>query len=95
MFRGTQSDTGVKRWIRIYRDGDLVDIVTATGVFHTPSGANPAITCVEEAETGLLRLELPDLTESGKHWIEVVVNGEHLEEPIEMYVRPLNERGPR
>jgi hypothetical protein len=96
VFRATQYDPEVRRWIRVRRDGEPVTVLTHSAVVLAPSGVQAAVaTILEDSADALIRLEFSAFDEFGQHQVEVLVNGEHLEEPIPLYVRPLWERGPR
>jgi len=89
----------VVRWITVEDEGEPVNLFAASASARKPSGAIAVCTASIEdpAEDGIIRLTIASstLNEVGKWMIEVVANGEHVEEPIPLQVRSEYERGPR
>jgi hypothetical protein len=99
-FRLTQGDTAVRRYFQAERDGEPVSLVSASCLFRKPSGeVVSGVGAIEDSSAGEFYIEFGSadllLDEAGQHWLEVSVNGEHGEEPLEIWVRPLYVEGPR
>ena len=97
MLRATLGDVSVQRWIAVQRDNEAVTLVSCTASARKPGGSVVAVTAAIDgaAADGIVRLTFGTLDAPGKWEVEVVVNGEHLEEPIDFWVRPEYDRGPR
>jgi hypothetical protein len=82
----------------VERDGAPVVLYTTSCQARKPSGETDSTITAEiwgDAADGLVRLTFASFDEPGEWQVELEVNGEYLEEPIPMYVRPLYQRGPR
>lgn len=88
------------RWVTVQDEGAEVNIFSVSAAARKPSGASAAVTAAAEDQEdypGIVRLSIAGavLTEAGEWRIELVVNGEHIEEPIRLLVRAEYERGTR
>lgn len=84
----------------VYDEGEKINIFSCSAAARKPSGAVAAVTSAEEDQEdyrGVIRLNIAGsaLNEVGQWMIELVVNGEHIEEPIPLFVRAEYERGRR
>lgn len=84
----------------VYDEGEKVNIFSCSAAAQKPSGAAAAVTAAiedQELYLGVIRLTIAGstLTEAGEWRIELIVNGEHIEEPIRLLVRAEYEYGQR
>lgn len=98
MLRASEGDTSILRWVRVERDGAPVILTSASALARKPDGATDNTIVAEvwgDPNDGLVRLTFASFDQPGNWVVELAANGEYLEEPIPLYVRPLYERGPR
>lgn len=88
------------RWVTVEDEGVPVNIFSVSSAARKPSGASAVVTAAaedQEAYPGIVRITIAGgtITEAGDWHIELVINGEHIEEPIPLFVRAEYERGRR
>lgn len=99
MLRFVQGDVG-KRYFQAVRDGAPQSITAVTAKLYKPStGAPTQAAVIEDGPNGKFYVQFgaPSaivLDEVGHCRLELVVDGEHCEEPIRVYVRQEFVEGP-
>ena len=88
------------RWVTVEDEGEPVNIFSVSASARKPGGSSATVTAAAEDQDlypGIVRLTIAGtaLNEVGQWMMEVVVNGEHIEEPIPVLVRAEYERGRR
>jgi hypothetical protein len=99
-FRFTIGDPASRRYFEAERDGETIVIGSVQVKMRTPSGlVRTGNGVIEDASLGQFYVDFGtgglDLDEPGDNEVEIIVNGEHNQEPISIWVRPEFVRGPR
>ena len=98
--RFTIGDPASRRYFEAERDGETIILSSVSVKLRTPSGEERnGLGVIEDSALGQFYVDFGagDLTldEPGETMVEIVVNGEHNQEPITAWVRPEFVRGPR
>ena len=98
--RFTEDDSTSRRYFKAERDGEAIYLGDVSVRMRSPSGVvKNGEGVIEDAGAAEFYIDFGtgglDLDEAGEWSLEIIVNGEHNQEPVKCWVRPEFVRGPR